>query len=330
MTDPATETMTLLRNPDQALGFSVEEAPTAHKTITIRDRIIVWLRRHWILAASTLLLMIVAAALTYCFAVRREAFKVAGSVNSSLANQVGMIVYALFPPNTANGRTDWERLITARSNHPSVPLRVVIIPIPIDRRAEAIASDVSIDKAVQAGIEVFAGIDCDHGRQQPEVLAQKVELWHKRYGDKLSGFFFFRPPPDKKHVADYANLFKTVRGLSSHYSIITCCWVTACDEGFLSMAESDVICIQTDGYVPDPPVWFAKYEPSRFGAIMASVSSYPKAEEYVKRATENHMNWVYAAPGDGWLQLPRFFEDEVAYIASLNADVRGRGIAPKK
>jgi transcriptional regulator with XRE-family HTH domain len=319
--DPATEAMTLLRNPNAALGFSVQEPPAAQATTNAYDRIIRWSRRHYLLVAA-LLLMIAAAILATCFALRRKPLAVADKIDHSAASTVGMLVCAMFPQHSAQGRRDWERLITARTNHPSVPLRVVMAPQDVDNSV--------MDKAIQAGIEFYAVIPCDDGQRRPGALIQEVELLHKRYGGKLAGFFFFRSPLDKKYVADYANVFKTVRSLNRHYSIITSCWFHACDEGFLSIAGSDVICIQTDRFLPDPPLWFSKYEPSRFGAIMAGVPNLPKAEDYIKHVTENHMNWVYAEPGYGWSQLPQFFEDEVKYIESLNAEVRRRGMAPKK
>jgi hypothetical protein len=226
-------------------------------------------------------------------------------------------VPAYFYPGGA-GREEWRRLIASA---PQAPIVAIANPATgPGKQADPNYREV-IDRAVAAGIRIIGYVNTDYARRPRAEVEADVRLWIKLY-PKLQGIFFDLQPSGAEHVAHYSALRKFVnRHLPG--SLVVTNPGTVCVEEYLSRGATDVVCLFENrvGFEQfQSPVWTARYAPARFAALAYRVAEPEQMRQYIHRAVESGLGYVYITDDDGanpWDRLPAYWQEEVDTVRRL-------------
>jgi hypothetical protein len=234
------------------------------------------------------------------------------------APRMSILVPAYFYPS-GPGRDEWQRMLEAARKAP-----IVIIANPASgpgRRANPLYQDM-IRRAVEAKITVIGYVSTSYARRTIDEIREDCRRWMEFYPE-ISGFFLDEQTSDAEHVENYRAYIAEAKAANPSARIFTNPGTT-CDQGYLSRAGVDVVCIFEGPKAlrgDERPAWATRYEPQRFAALPYAQKGKEAPGREVAQALKMGIGHIYTTDDEGrnpWDRLPREWDALVDAVAVAN------------
>ncbi len=242
-----------------------------------------------------------------------------------------LLVPAYFYP-AGDGLKQWQALIAGHDRARGVEV-VAVVNINSGDPGKAVNPDYArvIRSASSKGVRLLAYVPTGYGKAPLGAVKDRVGAYFRLY-PQLGGVFVDEQSTDGALAAAYyAPLRRHVLSLKRG-ALVVGNPGTVCPEVYLAGGEAraaDVVVVyeNSDRETPfaaySPPAWAAKYPAERFGALVHTCSSMPKA---VALARAKRVGYLFVTDLAGppppsnnpWGRLPSYWADELRRVAALN------------
>jgi hypothetical protein len=191
----------------------------------------------------------------------------------------------------------------------------------------------AIGQAAQRKIGAYAYVNTDGGGKALDDANAEVRHWHQLYPGLFRGLFVDNLPNggngDLKYFQD---LYSEALSLNKDWQMIGGSDRLG-DEAYLTLTPTGILCVDSTITEPKPQGWQAKYDPSRFAAVIRRSGDATPVRDVIARAAAAHYGWIYVTESavvarEEYKTLPDYLLREASAIAELNAAIRGRVAGP--
>ena len=250
---------------------------------------------------------------------------------------LGMIIPVFWPnleqlsPQDATVVEEQWRTIVAVADL-GIPLKVVNrVQSALFARSELYAQ--VLHQAAQRKIGMYAYVNTDGGGKVLDEAKAEVRQWHQLYPGLFRGLFVDNLPNSGNGNPKYfQDLYNNALSLDKGWQMIGGSDKLS-DEAYLTLTPSGILCVDGTITEPKPRGWQAKYDPSRFAAVIRRSGDAAPVRDVIAHAAAAHYGWIYVTEGaadarNEYKTLPDYLLREASAIAELNAAIRGRVAGP--
>lgn len=220
------------------------------------------------------------------------------------STKLSLLIPAYFSPGS--NAALWDRMIAAAS---TVDIVAIANPSngPGATRSQSY-TDV-IGRCIAGGVKVIGYVHTGYGKRAAADVLADVDRWYSFY-PTLGGIFFDQQATDAAHV----DLYKTlVAEVHAHGGFCASNAGTSCDQGYLTVAKNDCLCLwerAASSGNPTLPAWAAAAPDQSFAALIHDAPA-AQLTTLVKAARTAGYGRIFVTD-DSWSSLGSYFDALVA------------------
>jgi hypothetical protein len=237
--------------------------------------------------------------------------KTAVNQNTKAASCQKVVIPAYFYPNPT---TIWDQMTA------TLPAGSIVIVDPANGPGPAVDANytAAIAKAKAKGLILMGYVTSSYATHNPADIKAQIDQWNTMYG--LTDIFIDEVTSDAGHVAFHTDLYNYVKSKNKNALVMINPGVGV-DEGYVNSA--DIISIFENVYTTYTPLqlpaWVTKYPPSKFLHLVHTTADKASMQNAITLSQQRNAGYVYVTDGvmpNPWTQLPTYWTDELAAIAS--------------
>lgn len=221
---------------------------------------------------------------------------------------MGVILpFYIYPTTTAI-----QPLLDAKSNHPSVPLRVIMNPNSGPGNSKNTDYVNAIHQLQQAGISVLGYVHTSYGNRSQTTVKNEISKWVNWYHP--DGIFLDEMGLNHTY---YTSITSYAKGLGIQYVVGN----PGTNINVSAGNDVDSVNIFEDSYLPTLSTfqnWYNAYSPYHISLLAYSITPMPTT--FITDASQ-HFGWIYitddGADGNPWDELATYFANLVALLDTL-------------
>lgn len=226
---------------------------------------------------------------------------------------------------SGRGHSDWRKLIEAAKETP-----VVAIANPASgpgMQADPLYVE-TLKRAADGGVFLVGYVTTSYGKRSVGEVRAELRRWVTTYPG-IRGFFLDEQPSGAEHVEYYRELVEAAHELLPEARVISNPG-TSCDEGYLTRAGVDVVCLYEgpeDLSAYRPPEWVERVGRGRVAVLCHTQKAQGGGAKAVHQAGLAGYGYAFATDlimPNPWDGLPRDWRQVVAAARRFNLRPAGR------